>query len=294
MPATLSARDLTFSRGAVDDPRRRRPDRRARRPDRRRRAQRRRQDDAAAGAGRPAGPDRGRVQLAPPAATVGYLPQEPERRADETVPATLLARRTGVAAASGRARGAPPHALAGGGPGADDRYAAALDRWLALGGADLDARAGEVLADLGLRDRVLDQPTTTLSGGQAARLELAAVLLLSRFDVLLLDEPTNDLDFDGLDRLEALRRRPRGRRGRGQPRPGLPRADDHAACSSSTSTPHRRHAFEGGWLAYLDERDRPGATPRRPTAGTSSQRDDLRERARRQRAVGARGRSAAP
>ena len=36
-----------------------------------------------------------------------------------------------------------------------------------------------------------------LSGGQAARAELAA-LLLSRFDIVLLDEPTNDLDFDGL------------------------------------------------------------------------------------------------
>ncbi len=40
-----------------------------------------------------------------------------------------------------------------------------------------------------------------LSGGQAARVGLAA-LLLSRFDIVLLDEPTNDLDLDGLARLE--------------------------------------------------------------------------------------------
>jgi ATPase subunit of ABC transporter with duplicated ATPase domains len=46
-----------------------------------------------------------------------------------------------------------------------------------------------------------DAPTTSLSGGQAARAGLAS-LLLSRYDVLLLDEPTNDLDLAGLDQLE--------------------------------------------------------------------------------------------
>ncbi len=44
---------------------------------------------------------------------------------------------------------------------------------------------------------------TSLSGGQAARAALAA-LLLSRFDVVLLDEPTNDLDLAGLERLESF------------------------------------------------------------------------------------------
>jgi ATPase subunit of ABC transporter with duplicated ATPase domains len=44
---------------------------------------------------------------------------------------------------------------------------------------------------------------TALSGGQAARVGLAA-LMLSRFDVVLLDEPTNDLDLDGLARLEGF------------------------------------------------------------------------------------------
>ncbi len=47
----------------------------------------------------------------------------------------------------------------------------------------------------------LDALTTGLSGGQAARVGLAA-LLLSRYDVLLLDEPTNDLDLAGLDAIE--------------------------------------------------------------------------------------------
>ena len=56
-------------------------------------------------------------------------------------------------------------------------------------------------ADVGLPERLLELPTSALSGGQAARASLAAILL-SRFDVFLLDEPTNDLDFAGLERLE--------------------------------------------------------------------------------------------
>ncbi|MEV5718917.1 ABC-F family ATP-binding cassette domain-containing protein [Amycolatopsis mediterranei] len=143
-------------------------------------------------------PDSGEVRLNPPAATVGHLPQEPERREGESVRA-FLARRTGVSAAQADLDEAT-EALTAGTAGADDRYAAALDRWLALGGADLDDRAAEVAADLGLAVD-LDQPMTSLSGGQAARAGLAS-LLLSRYDVFLLDEPTNDLDLDGLARLE--------------------------------------------------------------------------------------------
>jgi ATPase subunit of ABC transporter with duplicated ATPase domains len=151
--------------------------------------------------------EEGEVALSPPDATVGHLPQEPERRPGETV-AQYLARRTGVAAAQ-VAMDAAAEELGSGGDGADaaargltagDAYAAALDRWLALGGADLEDRAGEVAAEVGL-GVPLDTPMTALSGGQAARAGLAA-LLLSRYDVLLLDEPTNDLDLDGLERLE--------------------------------------------------------------------------------------------
>ncbi|HEY2669010.1 MAG TPA: ATP-binding cassette domain-containing protein, partial [Rugosimonospora sp.] len=43
-----------------------------------------------------ADPEDGAIALNPPTATVGYLPQEPERRPGETV-AEYLARRTGVA-----------------------------------------------------------------------------------------------------------------------------------------------------------------------------------------------------
>jgi ATPase subunit of ABC transporter with duplicated ATPase domains len=139
-------------------------------------------------------PDRGDVTAT---GAVGYLPQEPEARAGETVRA-YLARRTGVGAAetemdalAARLAGEPDLAHA---------YSEALDRFLLLGGADFDARAATVLDDVGL-DRRADRQMTTLSGGEAARAALAAILL-SRFDVFLLDEPTNNLDFAGLERLE--------------------------------------------------------------------------------------------
>ncbi|KIF71297.1 heme ABC transporter ATP-binding protein [Streptomyces sp. AcH 505] len=143
-------------------------------------------------------PESGELRLSPPTASVGHLPQEPERRDGETV-RDFLARRTGVSAAQA-ALDAATQALVDAAPGADDAYAVGLERWLALGGADLDERADEVAASLGLTVG-LDQPMTTLSGGQAARASLAS-LLLSRYDVFLLDEPTNDLDLDGLERLE--------------------------------------------------------------------------------------------
>lgn len=143
-------------------------------------------------------PESGALTLSPRSATVGHLPQEPERRPGESVRA-FLARRTGVTAAQ-LAMDEATQALVDGAPGADDAYATSLERWLALGGADLEERAEESAADLGLTIG-LDQPMTSLSGGQAARAGLAS-LLLSRYDVFLLDEPTNDLDLDGLDRLE--------------------------------------------------------------------------------------------
>ncbi|MGY1986144.1 ABC-F family ATP-binding cassette domain-containing protein [Blastococcus sp. SYSU DS0669] len=140
----------------------------------------------------------GSISLSPPTATLGYLPQEHERRPGETVLAAL-ARRTGVASAQAELDAAT-EALAAGQAGADDAYGDALERWLALGGADLDERAAEVVAEVA-PGVALHAPTTGLSGGQAARVGLAA-LLLSRYDVLLLDEPTNDLDLAGLDQLE--------------------------------------------------------------------------------------------
>ena len=145
-------------------------------------------------------PQEGTVNLAPSDAFVGWLPQEHERTAGETI-AAYIARRTGCAQATAEME-ATAEALGSGAPGADDAYSLAFDRWMASGAADLEDRIPAVLADLGL-ELGTDALMTGLSGGQAARVALGA-LLLSRFDVVLLDEPTNDLDLDGLARLEAF------------------------------------------------------------------------------------------
>ncbi|MGY2129054.1 ABC-F family ATP-binding cassette domain-containing protein [Blastococcus sp. SYSU DS0617] len=140
----------------------------------------------------------GSIAVSPPSATLGYLPQEHERHPGENV-LGALARRTGVAAAQAALDDATER-LTAGEDGADDAYGEALERWLALGGADLEERAAEVVADVA-PGVALDALMTGLSGGQAARVGLAS-LLLSRYDLLLLDEPTNDLDLAGLDQLE--------------------------------------------------------------------------------------------
>ncbi|MDT9686128.1 ABC-F family ATP-binding cassette domain-containing protein [Streptomyces sp. TRM76323] len=195
--------------------------------------------------------EEGEVHLSPRTAAVGHLPQEPERRPGETV-RDFLARRTGVAGAQA-AMDAATQGLVDGTPGADDAYATALERWLALGGADLDDRAGETAASLGLTVG-LDQPMTALSGGQAARAGLAS-LLLSRYDVFLLDEPTNDLDLDGLERLETFVRGLRA---------GTVVISHDREFLARTVTKvleldlaqHRTTLYGGGYDAYLEERER--------------------------------------
>ena len=193
----------------------------------------------------------GTVALSPPTATVGYLPQEPERRPQESVSA-FLARRTGVALAQEQLDAATA-LLVEQEPGADDAYATALDRWLNLGGADLEERAEKVAGTLGLRIS-LEQPMTTLSGGQAARANLAS-LLLSRYDVFLLDEPTNDLDLAGIELLEEFMRGLRaGAVLVSHDRAFLDRTV-HRVLELDLAQQQVR-LYGGGYASYLEERER--------------------------------------
>ena len=227
----------------------------------------------------------GAVETAPATATVGYLPQESERSTDETV-GGFLARRTGVARAQS-ALDTATEALSVGAPGSDDEYSQALEQWLALGAADFDARAGRVFADLSIDERLLAQPTATLSGGEAARVSLAS-LLLARFDVMLLDEPTNDLDLDGLDRLErwivAL---------------DVPIAlvsHDRAFLERTITDvieidhhSHRATWFAGGWTAFLAERELTRQHAQERFDQYDTQRRSLLDRRQREREWAAKG-----
>jgi ATPase subunit of ABC transporter with duplicated ATPase domains len=132
--------------------------------------------------------------------TVGYLPQVAGER-NQTA-RDLIRQRTGVAAAN-RALEREAVRLAAGNLDAIDAHAVALDRWMALGGDDLEPRIAIAADEVGLDDALLDRPLTQLSGGQAARVGLAAIRV-SRHDVLLLDEPTNHLDHDGLALLRRI------------------------------------------------------------------------------------------
>ena len=142
-------------------------------------------------------PDEGAVRRAPPGLRVGLLdPARPAagRRDGGRAPGAPDGRRRGERRLDDlTARLAGDVALAA-------EHAEALETFLALGGDDLDARAGAAMAEVGLPADRLDVPMRALSGGQAARVGLA--VLLSRLDLLLLDEPTNDLDLAGLALLE--------------------------------------------------------------------------------------------
>ena len=225
-------------------------------------------------------PDAGAVRFAPPGAMVGYLPQQPPATTD-TVQA-YARMRTGVGPAQARFEQAAagladaesdPEACC-----AADRYDHALAGWLSLGGADLEVRLTEVLARLQL-DIALDRPLGSLSGGQAARVGLASILV-SRYEVLLLDEPTNNLDADGL---AALTEFVRGLRS-----PVLVASHDRAFLDAvATSVLELDEAqqqvnhYPGGWTEYRTAKALARRRAEEEFAAYVDRRDALLDQARR-------------
>ncbi|ROP38748.1 ABC-F family ATP-binding cassette domain-containing protein [Saccharothrix texasensis] len=227
-------------------------------------------------------PDSGAVTVR---GLVAHLTQETEIRPGESL-RDHLARRTGVAAAQ-RAFEAATEALSQGAPGAEDGYARAFDVWTASGAADFAERAEEACERLGLPATLLDERgagergSGELSGGQSARLRLAAVLLTTA-DVLLLDEPTNDLDLAGLEILESHVLRSRA---------GMVMVSHDREFLARTTTAiaeldefsHAVSVFGGGWDAYVREQARARERAWEEYDAFTAKRDALTQRARQTR-----------
>ena len=204
-------------------------------------------------------PEDGELSLSPPTATVGHLPQEPERRPGETVRA-FLARRTGVADAQ-LALDAATQALV------DERARRGRRlrrrRWSAgsrSARADLDERAEEVAdaARPGHRPRPADDRRSPAARRPAPAL---ASLLLSRYDVFLLDEPTNDLDLDGLRPPGVLRHGAARRHRPGQPRPRVPDPHGHPRRRTRPRPAAGQHSTAAATPPTWRSASGPGGTP---------------------------------
>jgi ATPase subunit of ABC transporter with duplicated ATPase domains len=83
------------------------------------------------------------------------------------------------------------------------RFGEVQEAYQGLGGYELEARAREVLAGLGLSNEQMDADVGELSGGWRMRVSMAKVLI-GKPDVLLLDEPTNHLDIESILWLESF------------------------------------------------------------------------------------------
>jgi ATPase subunit of ABC transporter with duplicated ATPase domains len=131
---------------------------------------------------------------------IGYLPQDPRSGNPEDLARTrILDARglgqilLGIQQATIEMGSDDPDVAAK----AMKRYGDLDDRFNALGGYAAEAEAASIASNLSLPDRILEQPLSTLSGGQRRRIELARILF-SAADTMILDEPTNHLDADSV------------------------------------------------------------------------------------------------
>ena len=237
-------------------------------------------------------PYTGRIERTGP---VGYLPQDP-RTGDLGVTArdrVLSARGldvlvTDIAKAQiGLAEEPDDGALV-------RRYGNLEERFTALGGYAAESEAARICANLGLPDRVLEQPLGTLSGGQRRRVELARILFgdsTGEPTTLLLDEPTNHLDADSIVWLRDFLRQHTG---------GLIMVSHDVALLESVvnkvwnldANRATVDVYNVGWQTYLQQRETDERRRHRERANAERKIESLRSQADKMRAKATKARAA--
>ncbi len=224
---------------------------------------------------------------------VGYLPQDPRTGdLDVTARDRILGAR-GLDTAITALRNAEA-AMASDEPAVRDkalaRYSRLETEFLAEGGYSAQSEADALASGLGLVDRVLSQPLSTLSGGQRRRVELARILF-SQATTLLLDEPTNHLDADSIVWLREFLRSYKG--GVLVISHDVPLLEDTVnRVFHLDANRAELDVYNTGWRAYQLQRETDERRRKRERANAVKQADQLKDQADRMRAKASKAKAA--